>query len=348
MISIIVPVYNVEPYVEKCLSSLDNQSFDDYEVIIINDGSTDHSYKICKKFADNNTKFFLYSKKNEGLMSAWLDGVKLAKGDYIGFVDSDDYIDPEMFSNMYNKAKEHNVDVVMCNRHTVYRNHIIEEKSSLQEGIYTDEDLVSLKKITLPTFNDAHITNARWNKIYKSKLFMENIVYCKSRSRICEDRYIVPACMFNAKSLYYIPKPYYYYVQRKVSNHSLPSTELYSTLKEIERIQKQMLIDSNQFEMYKSFFERARLNYLRINVNRNLLIDSSLVSKYKVCKELVCDKSYQESVIKYNSDLTGKLGKMIMVSYKLRSPMILALSSKLYWLFNSYIKKRKNVVNERL
>ena len=114
-VSVIVPVYNVENYLVKCLDSLVHQTLKDIEIIVVNDGSPDNSQNIIDTYVKKYPKKIkAFSKKNGGQGSARNYGLKYAKGEYIAFVDSDDYVDLDMFFKMYNKAKEDNSDIVIC------------------------------------------------------------------------------------------------------------------------------------------------------------------------------------------------------------------------------------------
>ena len=107
IISIIVPVYNVEEYLQRCIDSILNQRFKDFELILINDGSTDNSLKICKEYSLSDSRVKVINKENGGLSSARNAGINIAKGKYIGFVDSDDWINEEMYQTLYNLLQEY-------------------------------------------------------------------------------------------------------------------------------------------------------------------------------------------------------------------------------------------------
>lgn len=114
-VSIVVPIYNVEQYIEKCLTSLENQTLQDIQIILVNDGSQDNSAEIAKKYVEKNpTKFLYVEKKNGGLSDARNFGMPYATGEYIAFLDSDDYVEPTLYEKMYQKAKEENSDLVEC------------------------------------------------------------------------------------------------------------------------------------------------------------------------------------------------------------------------------------------
>ena len=111
-VSIIVPVYNVENYIERCLKSLVNQTLKDIEILIINDGTPDNSIEICEKYAKNDNRIKIFNKENEGLGLTRNYGIERATGEYIAFVDSDDYVTLDMCENLYNAAIENNADIV--------------------------------------------------------------------------------------------------------------------------------------------------------------------------------------------------------------------------------------------
>ena len=115
LVSIIVPVYNSEKYIEKCAISLMNQTYQDLEIVLVNDGSTDSSLEICRKFADLDSRFVVYDKKNEGPGFTREYGINNSKGEYLMFVDSDDYIDRNTVESMVNCMVTDNVDLVRCN-----------------------------------------------------------------------------------------------------------------------------------------------------------------------------------------------------------------------------------------
>ena len=114
LISIIVPVYNVELYLNECINSIRNQTYKNLEIILIDDGSTDNSGKICDEYAKIDSRIVVIHKENKGVTSARKVGVEIANGKYIGFVDSDDYIDKEMYKNMLKKILETDADFIDC------------------------------------------------------------------------------------------------------------------------------------------------------------------------------------------------------------------------------------------
>ena len=222
MISVIVPVYNVKPYLLRCLDSLEKQTSQDIEFIIVNDGSTDGSDEICKTFLKNKDKFRYFSKPNGGLMSAWMEGLKHAKGTYIGFVDSDDFIEPEMFAKLGEQAEKYDADMVMCK--FVY-DHIQNEKvlarevqdNSIKEGYYEGTDLRNIKLKMLPKSGRKYISPSRCNKIIKKEILEKNLKYCDVFIASGEDVNIILPCFFSVNSFYYVDEALYHYVKNSAS-----------------------------------------------------------------------------------------------------------------------------------
>ena len=115
LISVIVPIYNSEKYLEQCIESIINQKYSNLEIILVNDGSVDGSLKICEKYAKKDNRIKVIDKKNEGVSVARNVGMEVSSGQWISFIDSDDWIDPDMFEKMLAKSKDDDFDVIMCN-----------------------------------------------------------------------------------------------------------------------------------------------------------------------------------------------------------------------------------------
>lgn len=162
-VSVIVPVYNTEKYLKKCLDSLVNQSLKDIEIIIVNDGSLDNSQNIIDEYASKYSDIIKsYKKKNGGLSDARNYGLKKATGEYIGFVDSDDFAELDMFEKLYKKAIFDNFDIVACDIKYIFDNHSKVVSSLVEKDIFKFDDI---KKQMI------NIYPAAWNKIYKRNLF---------------------------------------------------------------------------------------------------------------------------------------------------------------------------------
>jgi hypothetical protein len=202
-VSVIVPVYNVEKYLEKCLDSLINQTLEDIEIIVVNDGSPDNSQLIIDKYSKKYPNIIKsYIKENGGLSDARNYGIEKASGNYIGFVDSDDYVDRQMFEKMYNKAIKDNLDIVVCDTINVYPDgHEEIRKSNLE---YSNNDIKNY--IIAPPMACMRLCN---KKIFKDNKFKKGILY--------EDLEFTPSLVSLTNKIGFVNEGLYYYLQREGS-----------------------------------------------------------------------------------------------------------------------------------
>ena len=188
-ISIIIPLYNVEDYIEYCLKSILNQRFEEYEVILINDGSTDKSRKIIDKYAINDERIKVIHKNNEGASKARNLGIEKAKGEYIAFVDSDDTINNMMYEKMYSIAIHKDADIVACGYKEInYKsNEIYEYINPLDNSLELQGEEIKKKIEELLYFNRILGYSSLCNKLYKSECIKNNKLRINERIKIAED-----------------------------------------------------------------------------------------------------------------------------------------------------------------
>ena len=188
-VSIIVPVYNAEKYLEKCLDSVVNQTLQNVEIILVDDGSTDGSTSICKNYAEKDDRVKYFRKENEGLAAARQDGMEMAQGEYIGFVDSDDWLELNMYERMYSVAKQENADVVFCN---AFLDESEKDKIHLLPGVYDRERIENeilprtLAGLTEKGANSV-IRWCNWLRLYRRELIEENNIAFDRRFRRSQD-----------------------------------------------------------------------------------------------------------------------------------------------------------------
>lgn len=220
MVSVVVPVYNVEKYLKRCVDSILTQTEKQLEIILVDDGSTDSSGKLCDAYAKEHSHITVIHKENGGLTSAWIAGAKVAKGDYIGFVDSDDWIDPDMYQRMYEKAKEYNADMVCCGLKKEFENsdrapsYLIDR---LQQEFYNRKEITEkIVPVFLcdGSFDSRAIPASRAMKLYRRELISNNMKYCRDEVSIGEDLVITFACFQDCESICAIHDfyPYHYWI----------------------------------------------------------------------------------------------------------------------------------------
>lgn len=176
LISVVVPIYNVERYLEKCIDSIINQSFEHLEIILVNDGSTDHSLEICEKYKAQDKRIKVLDKKNGGLSDARNAGIEESMGEFITFVDSDDFIDRDMIKYLYHLIKQNDADISICQ----YK--AIEEKSGIiKKYLFVPAETISgNNKCMEAFFTHCGIGTIAWGKLYKKELF-DGIRYPKGK-----------------------------------------------------------------------------------------------------------------------------------------------------------------------
>lgn len=167
LISVIVPVYNVEKYLEKCIQSILNQEYTELEIILVDDGSKDNSGKICDDYAKKDNRIKVIHKENGGLSDARNAGLKIALGEYIGFVDSDDYIDTDMYLTLYQLIENNNADISIVSFREFMNGKMIDVKESKSLEIMSK--IEGIKELLL----DNKIQSYAWNKLFKKELFKD-------------------------------------------------------------------------------------------------------------------------------------------------------------------------------
>ncbi len=257
-ISIIVPVYNVEKYIDKCLKSLTQQTLQDIEIIIVNDGSLDKSIDIIKKYVKQNpTKIKYYEKKNGGLSSARNYGLEYATGEYIAFLDSDDYVETNMYEEMYILAKKENADMVECDFlwEWEYGKKIFDKRREYK----IKEEMMKKPRVVA------------WNKIYKREIlnkykirFPEGLIY--------EDMEFFYKLLPHINKMSYLNKYFVHYTQREDS----------ITNRQTEKIEDIFKILDNIFDYYKEQNLYNKYEKVIKYMSRRILLGSSLKRIFKL------------------------------------------------------------------
>lgn len=294
LISVIVPVYNIEKYLSRCIESILSQTYKNLEAIFINDGSTDNSLEILEKYRKKDKRIKVIDKKNAGSGAARNDGIEFSNGKYISFLDSDDWYEEDFLKKLYNNLIENNSDVSMCNPKMVY------------------DDASKNKKINTYFFNKIELNKTPekilgilampvvWNKLYKKEIILKNNIKFPNYS-FCEDVEFLYKTFLYVNKISKIENDLYNYYQRensvtkKIREESIE--QLYQVLENIESyIQDNFLEYLKIFHLYKIQFiysvsitllskiDRDKNLKRRINTKNNLEIkniDKRLILKNK-------------------------------------------------------------------
>lgn len=218
-ISVIIPIYNVEKYLEKCINSILNQTYKNIELILVNDGSKDSCKSICNRYAEKDSRIKVIHKENGGVSSARNKGIEIATGEYIAFVDSDDYIHKNMYELMINIAKSNKSDITICDFKYVNANNPEKINNDLNVDNLEIEEFTSIECLENLYGKTPVKFEVVWNKLYKRELF-ENVRY--EESRIYEDSIIIHRLIYLSKKVIYLHCPLYMYLQREGSITSKP------------------------------------------------------------------------------------------------------------------------------
>ena len=212
LISVVVPVYNAEKYLDRCIQSIINQKYKELEIILIDDGSKDNSLEICKKYANEDIRIHVIHKENGGVSRARNTGIEAANGDFITFVDSDDYIDENMYFNMMQKVEEYNCALVMCDCYKVRGNDKVIFTHDIRRGFYDKEQLYKEyfdKLLMLDSINyPATISNCVM--LIKKDIIKENNLMYVEGIKYSEDLLFGSQVMYYTNRFYYLKEECYY------------------------------------------------------------------------------------------------------------------------------------------
>lgn len=322
LLSVIVPVYNVEDYLSKCIDSLIVQTLKDIEIILVNDGSIDKSGDICDKYRLKDNRIKVIHKENGGLSDARNVGIDIARGKYISFIDSDDWIEPKMFEILYSLAIKNEADIVQGDYIKVYDENVIVNNISERITKYNSEQI--LNELYGPNYIKTVIV---WNKIYKRELFNE-IRFPKGK--LCEDEFTTYKILHNANLIIDTNIPMYYYRQREGSimnsNFNIRRLDGLEALKE-----------------RKEYFIRNKLTELSCKAEAQLC--RTMKDFYiKIHSSNIKDKSYLLKIL--NREVRENYFKFIKnkeISIKEKLTLTLAiLNNKLFF----YLQKKKLIMTK--
>ena len=210
LISVVIPIYNVEKYLDKCLETVTNQTYKKIEIILVDDGSTDNSGDKCELWKKKDKRIVVIHKKNGGLSSARNAGIDIARGKYITFVDSDDYVDYSMIEILNNKINKYKADISICNRYYLFE----DGRTYLRFKKNHDDLIMNSERAIYEMNNFKHFDMSAWAKMYKTDLF-KDIKF--PVGKLSEDYFIMYLLFDKADKIVYNSTPLYYYLQRSGS-----------------------------------------------------------------------------------------------------------------------------------
>lgn len=284
LVTIIVPIYNVEKYLKECIESIINQTYKNLEIILVNDGSTDDSLKICMNYKKKDNRIVIINKTNGGLSDARNKGIDAANGKYICFVDSDDYISSAYVELLYNEARKNNTDIVLCGI-----KYVNDEKKILSEYAYKKNFVKSGKELLIDYYQENGVeVIVAWNKLYKRELFN---TYRYNVGKIHEDEFLTYKILYNLDKVSIISDKLYYYRKNDTSivnkKFNLKRLDLLEALENRMRFFKEKSENKLYIltvELYvwvlKDFYVKTK-KYIDHSKN----IQNTIIKKYKKMKK---------------------------------------------------------------
>lgn len=294
MVSVVIPIYNVEKYLKKCIDSILNQSFNDFEIILVNDGSTDSSIEICNEYIEKDCRIILINKKNGGLSSARNAGINVAKGKYISFIDPDDCINENYFNILIKKAEMNNCDVIVSGYKTFPNNVNIIPSYKLNTVLKGTDFILSSDNV--------HSKNELcfvWRYLYRLKLIKQNKTVFNEKIFIGEDVVFNLETLGNSNRVMAISDILYYYtinnptsLMRSKFKSNLESSLVEQYEKRIYLSNKYNLMDNKQYKndianYYINSIYRMLVNNLKNNENCDFEREIKRISNNKMFRDSV-------------------------------------------------------------
>lgn len=313
-ISVIVPVYNVQDYLKKCAASIISQTFKDMEIILVDDGSTDSSGQMCDELSEKDSRIKVIHKKNGGLSDARNAGIDAASGEFLFFVDSDDWIDTDTLELLYETAMEEKADIVECSYRNIYSDHIEEETANTNELIIGDSVFALRGQVFWRYFK-----SVAWNKLYSRKIFSDGKRYPVGCYH--EDEYFTHKAFCAAEKLVYIDISKYNYVRERSGSitdkvtskildgcyalqeriHYVQELQLDEVLVDIQNAYCWILFD-RMYQCYEAGVNDTKMQQFmkELKEQENTILKWSISKEHKKRYQVLCD-SYELFAKTYNS-----------------------------------------------
>lgn len=331
-VSIVVPIYNVERYLSRCIDSLLLQSLKDIEIIAVNDGSTDTCSEILNQYARKDNRIVIIEKENGGVSSARNIGISMARGEYIGFVDPDDWVDREMYESLYETAINDEGDIVMCTYTREFGTHSKEKKFDLPKKICYRNEEVQFKvlrrligplneEIANPEMLDAW--GSVWSKLYRSEIIKEKELRFIDLSVVGtnEDSLFNIHAFYHARSFVLLNKPYYHYWRENTSSiTSVYKPDLKEKWFKLYSFIENSLKDNKMpQEFYIALNNRICLNTLGLGLNTiSLNNKNTMFEKIRKLSNILNDNRIKHSFKEFKTNYCSGVWRTFFLFAKFR------------------------------
>lgn len=322
-ISIIIPVYNAEKYLSETLDSILNQTFTDFEVIAVNDGSTDSSLDILKLYKNKDKRIRIIDKKNSGVSDARNTGIKNATGEYVCFVDADDILAQEYIEAMFDVVSKYGADMVVC-RYVTFR------KSNQITYVHGNSDVNQVKSVT--DLLERGLLTSAWNKLIKKEIIIKNNILYDTNMTFGEDLFFCWKVYLKSNLIYYLDKELYFYRLMNEGATAKYHPELYENYKRAFNelkvyAQQKNTADSESTKVFDIYFTKRIPSFIKMCIRepvsirqkyrnmRLILNDSNIQNIFKNSwQELVRNESKRNIKI-YESAKKGNINRLFLYCY---------------------------------
>lgn len=320
LVSVIIPIYNVQPYLKRCVDSICGQTYTNIEIILIDDGSPDGCWKICDDYKTKDSRIVVIHQQNQGLSGARNSGINIAKGRYICFVDSDDYIEENMVEVLYSNIKEYKADISCCGHKDIYDSGHYNYNDNIEVDLFTAEEALGIFLYT------QKIDVVAWNKMYKKELF-NNIRY--EEGKLFEDHFTTYKLLDKSDKIVNTTQPLYCYCKRGDSIGGSTFSKKNYQLKEALDVECDYIISR-----HPNIKEDIKVGYVFWMI---VLFDKMILANYNDDKLYKCIKTY---IYKYFSCI--RKSKYLSKSQKIQMILFYVLHYKLYKiLYMAYLKMKR-------
>lgn len=306
-VSIIVPVYNVEKYVVQCIESLQQQTYSNIEIVLVDDGSTDRCPEICDAYSKEDERIVVIHKQNGGLVNAWIDGTRASTGEYLCFVDSDDWVEKDMIAEFVAVSNPDCEEIICSDLWLEFESRCEERKNQLKSGEYSEDVLTDIWEKGILGNEQRLIMFSRCTKLISRRLIENNIQFCEKSIRMGEDLNIILPALLDCKRLVVLDKKFYHYRQNEDSIIHVYDPNMYRDIRNLYKAMKHIL-EQKQIRNAHELASKEYIMLLFLVVKNELKGNTECVRHIKeICK----DADNRKILTTYALTLTDKANMCI-------------------------------------
>lgn len=303
-LSIIVPIYNVEEYLDECIKLLRKQTLEDIEIILVNDGSSDNSLSICNMHASKDNRIKVIDKNNEGVSIARNKGIEVATSEYIAFMDPDDKVALDMYEKLYTSLVKNKCDIILCNYKKIdkYGEEVI--YLPFEEGIYKKESIeyILMNMIGNISLEQQPIMGSVWRGIYKKSLINKYNIRFPENIRPMQDLIFITNYLSKCNTMYIDKNPYYYYCVRANSGVTGYKKDVWNNNKKVCKLLEEILKENELLDKSKIMLDNRWVNTVLSAIGNEAHKDNKnkLIEKIKVIKMIIEDECIASHILSIN------------------------------------------------